>query len=79
MIKKKYKKILVKHFKSTLGPQDDNEEPHPCVAHMYALHITETMNALQAMLKHQQQLLNLKQCHDMSRFCLQLIHRMTME
>ena len=51
--------MFVKHFKSTLGPQDDNEEPHPCIAHMYAIHITETMNALKAMVKHQWQLLDL--------------------
>ena len=49
----------MKHFKSTLGPQDGNEEPHPSVAHMYAIHITQKMNALQAMVKHQRQLLDL--------------------
>ena len=49
----------MKLFKSTLGPQDDNEEPHLCIAHMYAIHITETMNALQEMVKHQWQLLDL--------------------
>ena len=60
MIKNKYiKEMFVKHFKSTLGPQDDDKEPLPCVAHMYALHIPETMNALQAMVKHQWQLLDL--------------------
>ena len=60
MIKKNYiNEMFVKHFKSALGPQDDDEEPHPCVAHMYAIHITETMNALQAMLKHQRQLIDL--------------------
>ena len=60
MIKKAYiKEMFVKHFKSTLGPQDDDEEPHPCVAHKYALQITETMNVLQAMVKHQWQLLDL--------------------
>ena len=60
MIKKAYiKEMLLKHFKSTLGPQDDSKEPHPSIAHMYAIHITETMNVLQAMVKHQQQLLNL--------------------
>ena len=60
MIKKAYiKERFMKHFKSTLGPQDDDKEPHPCIAHMYAIHITETMNALQAMAKHQRQLLNL--------------------
>ena len=60
MIKKAYiKEMFVKHFKSNLGQQDDNEEPHPCIAHMYELHITETMNALQAMVKHRWQLLDL--------------------
>ena len=60
MIKKAFiKEMFVKHFKSTLGPQDGNEEPHPAIAHMYAIHITETMNVLQAMVKHQWQLLNL--------------------
>ena len=60
MIQKKYiKEMFVKHFKSTLGPQDDNEEPHPCIAHMHAIHIIETMNALQAMVKYQWQLLDL--------------------
>ena len=60
MIKKAYiKEMFVKHFNSTLGPQDDDEETHPCIAHMYALHITETMNVLQAMVKHQRQLLDL--------------------
>ena len=35
MIKKAYiREMFVKHFKSTLGPQDDDEEPHPAVAHM---------------------------------------------
>ena len=59
-IKKKYiKEMFVKHFKSTLGPQDDDKEPHPCIAHMYEIHITETMNAPQAMVKHQWQLLDL--------------------
>ena len=38
-----YKRMFVKHFKSTLGPQDDDEEPHPCVAHMYALHINRSL------------------------------------
>ena len=51
--------MFVKQFKSTLGLQDENEEPHPCVANMYALHITETMNVLHTMVKHQWQLLNL--------------------
>ena len=51
--------MFVKHFKSTLAPQDDDEEPHLAIAHMYAIHITETMNVLQAMVKHQRQLFNL--------------------
>ena len=42
-----------------LRPQDDNEEPHPAVAHMDAVRIIEAINVLQAMLHHQQQLLNL--------------------
>ena len=53
---KKYtpiKQMFVKHSKSTFDPQDDDEEPHPCIAHMYALHITESLNVLQAMEKHQ--------------------------
>ena len=49
----------MKHFKSTLGLQDDDDEPHPAIAHMYAVHITETMNVLQAMVHHHQQVLNL--------------------
>ena len=54
MIKKAYiEEMFVKHFKSTLGPQDDDEEPYPAIAHRYAIHITETMNVLQAMVKHQ--------------------------
>ena len=60
MIKRKYiKEMFVKHFKSTVGPQNDDEEPHPAIAHMYAIHITETMNVLQAMVNHQRQLLDL--------------------
>ena len=60
MIKKAYiKEMFVKHFKSTLGPQDDDEEPHPAIAHMYAIHITAKMNVLQAMVNHQWQLLDL--------------------
>ena len=51
--------MFVKHFKSTLGPQDDDKEPRLYIAHMYATHITETMNVLQAMAKHQWQLLDL--------------------
>ena len=49
------KEMFEKHFKSTLGPQDYNNEPHPAIAHMYAIHITETMNVLQAMVHHQRQ------------------------
>ena len=43
-----------------LGPQDDSEEPsiHPAVAHMDAVRIIETIDVLQAMLHHQQQLLD---------------------
>ena len=60
IIKKKFiREMFVKHFKSTLGPQDDEKEPHPCIAHMYAIHITGTMNVLQAMVMHQRQLLDL--------------------
>ena len=58
-VHKGIKEMFVKHFKSTHGPQDDDEELHPCIAHMYALHITQTMNALQAIVKHQWQLLNI--------------------
>ena len=39
--------MFKRHFKSTLGPQDNENEPHPAIAHMYAVHITETMNVLQ--------------------------------
>ena len=43
MIKKEcIKEMFVKHFKSTLGPQDTDNETHPAIAHMYAVHITET-------------------------------------
>ena len=43
MIKKEcIKEMFVKHFKSTLGPQDTDNEPHPAIAHMYSVHITET-------------------------------------
>ena len=60
MIKKEcIKELFEKHFKSTLGPQDNDNKPHPAIVHMYAVHITETMNVLQAMLHHQQQLLDL--------------------
>ena len=66
MIKKAcIKEMFAKHFKSTLGPQDNNEETHPAIAHMYAIHITETMNVL--LVNHQWQLLNLYQamtCQD---------------
>ena len=54
MIKKAcIKETFAKHFKRTLGPQDNDEEPHPAIAHMYAIHISETMNVLQAMVNHQ--------------------------
>ena len=60
MIKKAcIKEMFVKHFKSTLGPHDDDEEPCPAIGHMYAIHITETMNVLQVMVNHQWQLLDL--------------------
>ena len=50
MIKKAcIKAMFKKHYKSTLGPQDNDNEPHPAIAHMYAVHITETMNVLQVM------------------------------
>ena len=44
-----------------LGAQDDSEEPsiHPTVAHIDAVRIIETIDVLQAMLHHQQQLLDL--------------------
>ena len=59
-IKKDYiEEMFQRHFKAMLRPQDDNEEPHPAVAHMDAVRIIETINVLQAMLHHQQQLLNL--------------------
>ena len=51
--------MFKRHFKSTLGPQDDNEEPHPAIAHMCTVKIIETMNVLQAMLHYQQQFLDL--------------------
>ena len=53
------KEMFEKHFKSNLGTQDNHNEPHPAIAHMYAVHITETMNVLQAMVHHQRQLLDL--------------------
>ena len=60
MIKKEcIKEMFEKYFKSTLGPQDNDNESHPAVAHMYAVHITETMNVLQAMVHHQRPLLDL--------------------
>ena len=62
MIKKEYiEKMFQRHFKTTLGPQDDSEEPsiHPAVAHMDAVRIIETIDVLQATLHHQQQLHNL--------------------
>ena len=62
MIKKEYiEEMFQRHFKRMLGPQDDSEEPsiHPTVAHMDAVRIIETIDVLQAMLHHQQQLLNL--------------------
>ena len=51
--------MFKRHFKSTLGPQDNDDEPHPTIAHLYAVKITETMNVLQAMVHYQRQLLNL--------------------
>ena len=51
--------MLKRHFKSTLVPQDNDDEPHPAIAHLYAVKITETMNVLQAMVHYQWQLLNL--------------------
>ena len=60
MIKKGcIKEMFAKHFKSTLGPQDNDNGHHPATAHMYAVHITETMNVLQAMVHNQWQLLDL--------------------
>ena len=47
------------HFKSTLGPQDNNDKPHPAIAHLYAVEITETMNVLQTMVSTQWQLFDL--------------------
>ena len=44
--------MFQRHFKTTLGPLGDSEEPsiHPTVAHMDAVRIMETNNVLQAML-----------------------------
>ena len=59
-VKKEYiNEMFQRYFKSTLGPQDDNEEPHPTITHMYTVKIIETMNVLQAMLHYLEQLLNL--------------------
>ena len=56
MIKKEcINKMFQRHFKRTLGPQEDNEEPPPTIAHMDTVRIIETMNVLQAMLHYQQQ------------------------
>ena len=52
------KEMFQRHFKRTLGPQDDSEETNPTIAHMDAVRIIETIDVLQAMLHHQQQLLN---------------------
>ena len=55
MIKKEYfNEMFQRQFKSTLGSQDDNEEPHPAIACMYTVKIIETMNVLQAMVHYQQ-------------------------
>ena len=51
--------MLKRHFKSNLGPQDNNDKLHPAIAHLYAVQITETMNVLQAMVHYQWQLLDL--------------------
>ena len=60
MIKKKYiNEMFQRHFRRTLEPQDDNEEPHPAIAHMDAVRIVETIDVLKAMLHHQQRLLDL--------------------
>ena len=61
-IKKEYiEEMFQRHFKTMLGPQDDSEEPsiHPAIADMDAVRIIETIDVLQAMLHHQQQLLDL--------------------
>ena len=47
------------HFKIKVGPQDNDDESHRAIAHMYAVHITEAMNELQAMVHHQWQMFNL--------------------
>ena len=60
MIKREYiNEMFKRHFKSTLGPQDNDDEPHPAKAHLYAVNITETMNVLQAVVQYQLHLLNL--------------------
>ena len=62
MIKKEnIEEMFQRHFKTTLGAQDDSDEQsiHPVVAHMDAVRIMETVDMLQAMLHHQHQLLNL--------------------
>ena len=51
--------MFQRHFSGTLGPQDDNEEPHPTIAYGDRVRTIETMNVPQAMLHYQQQLLNL--------------------
>ena len=53
------KEMFEKRFKSTFGPQDNNNKPHPAMAHIYAVYITEATNVLQAMVHHQQQLIDL--------------------
>ena len=60
MIKKEcINEIFKRHFKSNLGPQDNNDEPLPTIVHLYAVHIIETMSMLQAMVHYQWQLPNL--------------------
>ena len=62
MIKKAcIKEMFEKHSKNTRGPHDSDNKLHPAIAHMYAVHITETMNVLQAMIHRQRQLLDLYQ------------------
>ena len=47
MIKKAYiDEMCKRHFKTMLGPQDDNDEPHPAVAHMDAGRTIETIDVL---------------------------------
>ena len=80
MIKKAcIKEMFVKHFKRTLGPQDNNNEPHPAIAHMYAVDITETMNVLQVNGTSSTAIAQSLSCHDTSRFLLSTIFRMTLE